>query len=238
MEERDSELGMVVEESREAEKWVFKKRTLTRRDFLKLFAFLCTPPSLFALLRWLRGTVGETPQAQETRVSWITILGESNARTLWETISVYTQNLNPQTQRLTDFASIERTQLGTSLLGFKEFMDRIKSFEGRDGLRNDIRVVQARTDTTGYESALASLDTYSSLGGVTDRGTKLSDNQLREYFTRTPNPQDPNENFGLGYPPRDWKFVAGVYNAVRGRNGGYLSRLMSAYETSEPIPQR
>lgn len=240
---------MVGEKSRKAAEWVFKRKT--RREFLQVsikvaklapVAVLLGAPVLCRLIDWLSrsgimsvenpiAARGVSQQKKEARVSWTTLLREHNAQTLWESIDFFSGNLNPKTQRLTDFESIKGTQLERALFGFRDFMGGIKTADGRQGLRTEIKSLEGQMDVGGYESFIDNLEKY-----INSQSGRPIDDLLKDYFTHVPNPSNPDENYGLGYPESDWKFMLGVSEAINERNGEDLPTLMEKYKTTKSNP--
>ena len=250
MGELKEDMGMVGEESRKAKEWLFKRKT--RREFLQVpikvaklapVALLFGAPVLCRLIDWLSrsgimsvenpiAARGVSQQKKEAKVSWTTLLGEHNAQTLWESIDFFSGNLNPKTQRLTDFESIKGTQLERALFGFRDFMERIRTPDGRQELRTEIKSLERQMDVGGYKSFIDNLEKY-----INSQSGRSVDELLKDYFTHVPNPSNPDENYGLGYPEKDWKFMLDVEKAINEKDRKGLSELMKDYKTIESSPQ-
>lgn len=243
MSEQNFDYGMTGKESREAKEWV-EKKGMSRREFIgktaksgaKIAVGLGSIPIICGLCNLLTkvGSIGpvDNPlagnmveQERESRVSWLTMLKAKNAEILWKSIDFYRRNLNQQTQQLSNFTSIEQTQLGIALFGYRDFINNLRTPSGRNSLRDDIKALQGQMDTGGYPELLTSFEKYANTVG-----SNLSNDQLGQYFTKSDN--------GPNYPQRDWEFMEGVYKAVNGKNGEYLFRLMDIFKDTEAIPQK
>lgn len=242
MEKGEFDFGIAGKESPEALKRVLEKK-IGRRKFIILGGAGLVGLALPRSLPWLARKFGQRYPERisilkigekfgEAEVSWVRILGSNNAQDVWETIDFYAKNLDGRTQQLKNFSSWEKTtELGRYARAFKQFMDDLRSFEGREKLKKTVKSFEGRIDTAGYEEHILALNNYAK--GVI---SPLPDGELGKYFIHIPNSEIPSENFGLKYPTSDWNFIYGIKKSIEERNGESLSQLLEKYKTGEDIP--
>lgn len=227
------------------------RRKLTRRDLLKAglgIGILLALPKACSITgsvvgpeKILNKQTGEK-RNNAAESSWGKILSQNGASRLLETVDFYRVRISGQ-QSLENFSSWEgeKSELGRYLMTLAWFVDDLRTEMG-DSLDRSAGGVGRKNLITKLNDSKGELDdTDVYIKGVEVVGDyatkfnlqKMTNDDLRKYFTHFPNPVNDKEKYGLGWSSADWDLLVGVYTAVKNKDGVAIKTEMDTYRNKK-----
>lgn len=212
-------------------------RRLTRRDLLKaglgigvLFALsrACSVGGNYIGAENLLNKRAGPERNDSAESSWGKILAADGAKRLFDTAQFYRNTLSGS-QPIESFPSWEgeKTDFGRYIMTLVWFVDDLRTetgdlldrSNGGNGRKN--LITKLNNSKKDLDEADIYIKRVEAVGDYAQRFNlqKMTNEDLKKYFTHVPNPVKENEKYGLGWSSTDWDLLIGMYTAVKNKDG-------------------